>query len=133
MGSGDDAGSGQPPVAVTLWAIYFAMLSGLLIFGGLAVWLGSSSEGADLGVVVWLAPVLATIAVFVAGFVRGRLAPSATQPQRQTAAIIIWAVAEAAGLFGLVLVLIGQGLYPAGLAALIGILVLAIYHPGRFL
>ena len=116
-----------------LWIIYGAMLSGVLLFALVVRWimpLGTAGTGLDT--VAWIAPVLAVLAVFAAGFVHGRLQAKVVEGARRTAAILVWSFAEGAALFGLVIVLVTGSLYPAGVGALMAFLTMAYYHPGRF-
>lgn len=116
-----------------LWILWGAMLGGVLVFAVVVRWIMPlGGTGADLGVIPWAAPILAVLAVFAAGFVRGRLAAAGDGNARRTAAIIVWSFAEGAALLGLALVLMTGTLYPAGVGALIAIMTLAYYHPGRF-
>lgn len=119
-----------------LWVVYGAMLSGVLLFALVVRWIMPvGTVGAELDTVAWVAPALAVLAVFAAGFVHGRFqanAAEAAEGARRTAAIIVWSFAEGAALFGLVIVLVTGSLYPAGVGALIAFLTMAHYHPGRF-
>jgi len=113
--------------------MHFAMIAGVLIFAGVTRWVVQPTAVPPMPMWVWLPIALAVPAFFVAGIVRGRLAPTATFQERQTHAIIIWALGEGVALFGIVAVFATGYWYPAGLGALIGLGLILLHRPGTFL
>jgi len=108
--------------------IHAAMLSGVLLFLAVVLFLSGGRDGAESNLIFrwgWLA--LAVVAVFTAGFVRGRLQRSADEAEVRTAAILIWAVAESAALLGLVSTLVTGDIAP-GLGATLVFVFLMVHH-----
>jgi hypothetical protein len=79
---------------------------------------------------VWLGIALAVI--FVAGLIRGRLGSEATADQVQTAAVMIWGLAEGQALLGLVAYLVAGDTLPAILGLVVGAYLLTRHRPSAF-
>jgi len=108
--------------------LYAAMLSGVLLFFAVVLFLSGGRDGGESTVIFrwgWLA--LAVIAVFAAGFLRGRLQRGSEAAEVWTAAILIWGVAESAALLGLVSTLVTGDLAP-GLGSTLVFVFLMIHH-----
>ncbi len=126
----DDAGGGHR----TMRLIHGALLSGILIFGAVVLFLlrsGSVGSGQP-GPFRWIWLALALVALFAAGLVRGRLRPEAEPREVQTTAILIWALAEAQALAGLSFALVtGDAVLAAG-GLVVAMFLLALHRPSSF-
>lgn len=110
-----------------------AMIMGVLIFAGVIRWFVQPEPLPAMPMWVWAPLGFAVPAFFVAGIVRGRLAPNAEREKRQAQAIVVWALGEGVALMGLVVILVTGYWYPAGLATIIGLGLMLFHHPGTFL
>ncbi len=113
--------------------VHGAMVMGVLIFAGVVRWFLQPEPLPAMPMWVWAPLAFAVPAFFVAGIVRGRLAPNAEWEKRQTHAVIVWALGEGVALMGLVAILVTGYWYPAGLATIIGLGLMLFHHPGTFL
>ncbi len=122
--------SGRPDP--TLRIIHAAIVGGVLLFTGVAVALKPSDAGTTPGWVTWLWLAPAALAVFLAGFVRGRLPRGADAGKVRSSAITIWAVAEGAALCGLAMALVTGGWAAVLGPAIVSLGLLAYHGPSSF-
>jgi len=132
-GSSFGSRPGRPDPVLT--TIYSAMLGGTLlsfVIGTLLVSRRPAPEGPEPGLVLrwgWFA--LATLAVFGAGIVRGRLGRDADDARLRTSGIVIWALAEGVALLGIVSTIVWGDHAPALGATLVGVYLMIQHRPSR--
>jgi len=113
--------------------IHFGMIMGVVVAAGIIRWVVQPTPVPPMPMWTWLPIALAVPAFFVAGILRGRLAPTATFETRQTNAMIIWALGEGVALFAIVAASVTGYWYPSGLGALVGVGLLLLHRPRTFL
>ena len=118
-----------------LKAIHGAMLGGTLVFLSVALFLVVGRDASDASLpsplLRWAWLVFASIAVFGAGFLRGRLGRHANEARIQTTGILIWALAEATALFGIVATIVTGDLAPGLGATLVGVFLMIHHRPSQ--
>jgi len=118
----------------TMRLIHGALLSGILMFGAVVLFLlrSGSMGGLQPGPFRWAWLALALVALFAAGLVRGRLRPEAAPREVQITAILIWALAEAQALAGLSFALVTGDVVLAGGGLVVAMFLLALHRPASF-
>lgn len=96
--------SRQSSGSQVLTTVYAALAAGVFLFAAIVLFvLGPVESGADPTIIrlVWFG--FAAAAMLGAGYIRGRLASNAGNPDRaRAAAILVWALAEGQALLGIV-------------------------------
>lgn len=122
-----------PGVFKTMQIIYVALAAGVLLFAAIAFGLVGPLEGSgDLTVLRWVWLGVALVSIFAAGLIRGRLTREATPGQVQTAALMIWGLAEGQALLGLVAYLVAADALAAILGLVVGIYLFSRHRPAAF-
>lgn len=116
----------------TLRLIHAIMLSGTLTFFAVVVLLyrGDGDEPASAAL-RWGWLVAAVVAVFAAGYLRGRLGSASDPGAVRTARILIWALAEGAALIGMVSTIVTGHVSSAIGATLIAVFLMPHHRPSR--
>ena len=128
--------------SIQLRIIHGAMLGGTLLLLAVALFLarsggdvspsgGGASSSAASPVFRWGWLAFATVAVFGAGVLRGRLGRSPDEARVRVTGILIWALAEATAMFGIVATTVSGDLAPALGAALVGVFLMVHHRPSR--
>lgn len=118
-----------------LKVIHAAMLGGTLVFLSVALFLTLGREGpgpsVDSPLFRWAWLAFGLVAVFGAGFLRGRLGRSPDEARVQTTGILIWALAEATALFGIVATIVTGDLAPGLGATMVGVFLMIHHRPSQ--
>lgn len=118
-------GSGDP-----LPIVHLALAGGLALFAAVAFGLVGPLGRADGSAHRWVWLAAALVAAVAPGFAVARLAPPDSGPERRMAlAIVIWALAEAQALLGLVLYLFVGDVMPAAAGLLLFLFLWWRYRP----
>lgn len=116
-----------------LKVIHGAMLGGTLLFLSVALFLTLGREGGeptlDHSLFRWAWLGFGFVAVFGAGFMRGRLGRSPDESKVQTTGIVIWALAEGTALVGIVSTIVSGDIAPALGATLVGVFLMVHHRP----
>ena len=116
----------------TLRIIHAVILGGTLTFLAVVFFLYRGERDVPAGAVLrwgWL--LAAVVAVFAAGYLRGRLGPGSAPGEVRTAGILIWAIAEGAALIGMVSTIVTGDVSPAIGATLIAAFLMLHHRPSQ--
>ncbi len=117
----------------TLAIVQLALAAGILLVAVVVfAVLRPSGSGADLSILRWVWLAFALLSIFGAGVVRGRLRREATEQQAFTTAVLVWALAEAQALLGLVTYLVAGDRLPAVLGLVVAFYLFARYRASEF-
>lgn len=117
----------------SLRAIHLALAAGVLLFALVAAFLGPVSRAGDPDLFRWIWLGVAVASIFAAGVVRGRAPDPGRDPAgTRKAAIVVWALAEAQAMVGLVLYMVGASSIIAVLAVGLFVYLLIRYRPATF-
>lgn len=118
----------SPEQRLTLTVIHASLLAAILVFFGITLYMAPDPEAVPVWW-RWTWVVVTAGAVFGAGFVRGRLPRNAAPERIQTAAIVIWALAEGSAMFGTVTMLVTGALAPGLGATLVAVVLFVLHRP----
>ena len=122
----------RPGEDPALKLIHGAILSGTILFFGVVYFLFGDQAVQDVSPALrwaWLAA--AIIAVFVAGYVRGRIGPNPDAEQVRTGGLIIWCLSEGAALLGMASTIVTGDMSSAIGATLIAVFLLIYHRPSE--
>lgn len=118
---------------LVLRAIHGSLVAGVLLFAGVAWFLapgGASAGQAGLFRWAWLAVALPL--VFLAGILRGRLPARAAAERVRTTAVLVWALAEAPALLGIVFTMVTGDWMPMVGGLLVALFLFLHHRPSTF-
>lgn len=111
--------------------LHTIILVSILCFAAVVVIIKPRTSAVVEGLWQWTWVLVAAIAVFGAGVIKGRLAGEADLARVRVGAILIWGLAEGAAFVGLVFALITGSWLPVG-GAVIGLALLFLHGPSTF-